>query len=460
MLTSGLVIDVHDDVDGNVIRSFYPSHQDIPEVIKEAHALTSEEFQQLPDDDFALILVDGEQKMRKFACIDEGNTRLALLYFEANAHKLPEEAQKVAAANLAIACDWYGIDKAAGLLTAANKAMSLASVPATVKGMSSQIGQNMNGIRAHESVGNSVVTPHQMKMAEVTGTSLMPTQPPGDRSVTPSKTTVVKVAKRTDDERTRLSNNENVTKHEQPKSLTQAKMMTPHVAVTSTAPTKLKEKKASRYALNDTYALDTYQQVKQASAYFDEYRKRMDFEDRHNYCVSLVKRASELNIPVSDIVRKYGSESYASDAEIKVAFDIRRNALVDEASKLILDEIQEKKAELHPDLFCELLSEFDKVAGLQHEYDRYVPDPYYSTYGEKEAHEEYSFINGNDMVTEKDLIRFGKTMHKSLDSTFGSDFANEFRKDPLSIFKSLPLTQKKMIMHLAMDNAPGAEIIP
>jgi len=72
--------------------------------------LTPEEHNALPDDAYALVLVNGDQVMKKFATIDSGNTALSVMYFLKTAHKLPEEAQKVAAQNLVAACGWYGLD--------------------------------------------------------------------------------------------------------------------------------------------------------------------------------------------------------------------------------------------------------------------------------------------------------------------------------------------------------------
>lgn len=107
---SGLVLDVYDDPSGEVLRAIFPRYEQLPELIKSAHVVTPDERAQLPDDLFALVLEDGPVELRKYACVDAGNTALAVEYFMQLRHKLPEEAQKVAAANLAIACGWYGID--------------------------------------------------------------------------------------------------------------------------------------------------------------------------------------------------------------------------------------------------------------------------------------------------------------------------------------------------------------
>lgn len=106
---SGLVLDVYDDTDGSILQEIFPGPVDLSELEKSAHALTVEEHSALPDDAYALVLVNGDQVMKKFATVDAGNTALSVMYFLKTAHKLPEEAQKVAAQNLTAACGWYGL---------------------------------------------------------------------------------------------------------------------------------------------------------------------------------------------------------------------------------------------------------------------------------------------------------------------------------------------------------------
>jgi len=107
---SGLVLDYFDDPRGEVIKQVFPTFEDVPEVIKEAMPMSSVDLSKLPDDVFALVLHDEDTVLRKYACIDEGNTCLHIEYFVKTAHKLPVEAQKTAAQNLLTACSWYNID--------------------------------------------------------------------------------------------------------------------------------------------------------------------------------------------------------------------------------------------------------------------------------------------------------------------------------------------------------------
>jgi len=157
---SGLVLDVHDDQNGQVLKEVFPTQGDVPDLIKNAHLHTPEERAALPDDLFALVLTDGDVTLRKFACVDSGNTALSVEYFLKTAHKLPVEAQKVAAENLVTACGWYDIDPPEALRKIAlglGTALTAVTLPSTIKGTKRKIDQNMNVARASGSVVNPMV---------------------------------------------------------------------------------------------------------------------------------------------------------------------------------------------------------------------------------------------------------------------------------------------------------------
>jgi len=148
---SGLVLDHYDDAGGDVLRSLFGSKDSVPDLIKQAHYMSPEQRASLPADSFALELIDGDVVLRKYACIDAGNTALSVEYFLKTAHKLPEEAQKVAAANLLTACDWYAIDPPEELQKVAiglGGVAQLAMAPMVLKDSKKQMGQNMAVARA------------------------------------------------------------------------------------------------------------------------------------------------------------------------------------------------------------------------------------------------------------------------------------------------------------------------
>lgn len=495
MQTSGLILDVYDDVGGDQLRSFFPTREDVPGFIKSASVLSAGQREQLPDDAFALVLLNGEEKLRKYACIDEGNTVLSVLYFVKNAHKLPNEARSIAAENLKVACGWYDLDvpeeleKEAGVAgwaakRVASNPIGAASTAMTAgpmyRGTRDAIKENIGRVHSGEDAGGVTGGMHAlmerrasanleylqlalgMKVADVSGTVLAPISKDNKSSEdnAPQQTVKKTAGRLIPGHRSEKSVEPEVNAAVPGKMPLRAPQhMNPVVDVTGKSPEKEhKEKKASRFALPSygRYPLDTYGQVKQASAFFEEYGRRLTPVDRHEYCVNLVKRASELLIPVSDTVKKYGSEKYAEAHEFSAALETRRQ-LIGQDDAVLLDKIASAASTLMPDDFASILSAFDQSRGLHHHYDSHVMDPYYSTFGfQKRAEEDenWSDVIGNHVILGKELKTFALNGWTRLAKQFGLDFAEEFRKDPIGIFNSMPAEQKVLIIRLATENSP------
>jgi len=165
---SGLVLDVYDDAGGQVLKQIFETREAVPEFIKSAHYLAPEEQASLPDDVFALVLKDGDVSMRKYACTDPGNTALAVEYFLREGHKLPEEAQKTAAANLQVACEWYGLPPNHALEKVAIGAL-LGAVGKGAAGLASKVMKNPMSALGTAMTGLSVVQAGQQAKAALHG---------------------------------------------------------------------------------------------------------------------------------------------------------------------------------------------------------------------------------------------------------------------------------------------------
>ncbi len=105
-----VVLDVYDDAQGRVARELFGDADALPDVVKTAELLSPEVAKRVPDDLYALVLHDGDQCTRKFACVDSGHTWMHLRYFLKTGHQLPAKAQRVAAQNLVKAARQYGLD--------------------------------------------------------------------------------------------------------------------------------------------------------------------------------------------------------------------------------------------------------------------------------------------------------------------------------------------------------------
>jgi hypothetical protein len=470
---SGLVLDVRDDNDGAVLRSIFPTAADLPDLVKQASEITPELDARLPDYLFALVLKDEDVTLRKFACIDAGNTALSVEYFLKTAYKLPLEAQQVGASNLVTACGWYDIEPPEQLQKIALGLGSLVNLGMTVPGMAQQAKMNLG---ANEGAGHMVVTPTQrkamLKGAEASGTPPMPISAPQGPQPAP-KTVIQKTGGAAgfhgdlgiQGEHHAVAPDDTINKAvggETPKRMAQSGPLKPHVNVEGKdAPGLLTLKKASRYALPalELYPLDDYAQVKTASTYFEEYGQRMSPQHRREYCANMVKRAQELGIPVSDTAAAYGADGYAEPGVLKIALEGRRLVITEDLVTEVLDKIASLQPSLPPAQYATLLSEFDKAAGIDHLYDRNIMDPYISTYGEKRASD--SIVVGNDFVSVKQLKHLGAIGFETVKHRFGENFAEEFAKDPTGIFNSLPLDQKRVMMRMASDNgAVDGEINP
>ena len=460
MNLSGLVLDVYDDQGGSVLKSIYPSQEALPGMVKAAHVLTADERSVLPDDVFALVLTDDSgNSLRKFACVDEGNTALNVGYFLHNRHKLPEEAQKVAAANLLQACEWYELqppEELAKVALGLNTVLGVMSAKSVAADTKQQIHENLGSCQP-----GIVNTRMFEKKGEVSGTPIAPNQE--DLSPAKGKAVVKKTAaaghlvqgkeKHPKSEKSAPLEENAAVPGVQP-AAHQQKQLTPHVNVQGAEPpseTKLKVSMVT--ALPGRYPLDSYQQVKVAAAYFEENHMHFTPVERHVYCANLAKRASVLGIPISETAQKYGSTGYAPEDEIEYALDLRRSIVAD-GYRDLLNKLSSVRESIEPDVFCLALGELDKTAGIAHHYDREIFDPYFSTFG-SEKMAEYTENIGNDYVNEDMLKQLAQSARAFLAKRFGEDMAGEFQKDPVGIFKSLPMEQKKIIMRLSADSQPA-----
>jgi len=97
-------LDFYDD-SGTLLRDLVPNASDLPDFVKQAHVMTGKEDRDL----YALVLKDQNGFHKKFPTYDVGNTWVSSSYFVENMDKLTKEAQVVAASNLKVACEAFGI---------------------------------------------------------------------------------------------------------------------------------------------------------------------------------------------------------------------------------------------------------------------------------------------------------------------------------------------------------------
>ncbi len=399
-------LDFYDDLEGTTLKRKMNDFDRLPDFIKTADQLSPDIRNQLPDDVYALVLLDGGRKMRKYACTDKGNTALSVIYFLENHHRLPEEAQKTAAQNLVTACGWYDMQPPAQL----EKLALVGAVMGVMSAVDAAKTGKQNMQKMHERMGQGPV-----KVSELTGSDVMPYSPESTKKAS----------------------------------------LQPHVDVTGLRPPRRVEHQevGKFFCLTKEggarYPIGTASEVEKAAEYFTNYGDRFTPFERHRYCMNLTKRAETLGMKMPDHIRKYGSVNY--DPNVKLAIVQRRRYFHQGTSEYgLVNELMDKCASIVPETFAVMLEQFDRQTGLADRWGNGIDAPYFSVYGfEKRAN--WSFTHSNDHINEDQLKRLSTDVirREELKRRFGCDMVEEFEKDPIQIFDSLPLEHKRIIMHMA-----------
>lgn len=305
------------------------------------------------------------------------------------------------------------------------------------------------------------------KEAELAGTYDMPNSMPQKSDPKDKKAVITKVAsaEEVEDDMLKLAfdagaavppddNEGEPVKGKQPASAPQQGALKPRVDVSGQEPPKVLEtKEAQHYAIPSQrrYPLDGYDQVKTASAYFDEWHMHMLPAMRWEYAQNLTKRASAIGIEVSELAQHYGGKR-ANPTQIKIAFDARRTALTDELAQDMLDKLASVHHRLDDmELVC-VLTEFDKMAGLDGHWGGDIPDPYFSVFtkaANKEVLGDETLVEGNESIPARKLADFVRVHRDAVTAKFGEEISEEFAKDPMAIYASLPRDQKLIVLRMA-----------
>jgi hypothetical protein len=413
MKTAGVVFDFYDDAAGSVLKSFFQTADDLPEVIKTAHILSGDEKATLRDDAFALVMHNNGQVLRKFACIDAGNTLLSALYFFKTAGILPDAAQQQAADAIVEACGRFGLN-ADHIMKVANSNMSRKRDP------------------GHTPVVGDAADWYQR-------TNLLSVNGSGQSGrVMDSASSMKTAAKKHKKGEINLDSHHRLNPEAKPVEKTSTIDISGHTPVTRF------EKKASSHLALDRYPLDSYGDVQKAVEYFAQNFAELTPHERHEFCVKTAARAEELGIEVSEDVARYGSTEYATDLDAHLA---NRKAL---ASDFDWDKVASVQKVASPEDFAVLLEKADEEAGLNWWYGGQISDAYYATFGGnkvKQAQAEWNWSHPNGASVSYDQL--SSLDSDSLKSHFDDSFVSTFSKNRVEIFESMPDAHKTIIANLA-----------
>lgn len=449
---AGLIFDPSDDFDGRVLRTMLPHPEALPDFIKTANRLTSEQTAQLPDENFALVMFNEGTKLKKYAMVDKGNVALSVMYLGHQAHLLPPEAVKTAAINLYGACqqhgmtvpDWLKIAAEAGISGVSGKAQAPYAKKAKVNKITFPVPETPKVTTENPRLGLHEEDKDLLDRVNMGGTQ--------GENFKELPTFSQKEKQRNDSATMAKQASAQVVRREQ------IYKTSPYVDVSGWDPEahQVEDYQApSQTLLDGKYPVDGYDQVKTAADYFFEHRLEFHPRDRHQYCVKLASRMEELGIKVPEDIERYGSQTYAGDVDQMLQ---ARRGLVSEDMQPALDTLLEKRAMINPDTFAEAVAEFDKLANLSYYWDSNVPDPWFSVFGpslEKMAAKEWTYNEQGVFVSLEDLERLALNGKFLVKKQFGQNFVEEFAKKPQTVFNSLPKQHKLILARMASDKHAG-----
>lgn len=482
MKTAGVVFDFYDDPRGRILKEVFPTPEDLPDFIKTAHILSPTEREILRDDAFALVMQNEGKILRKFACVDPGNTLISLLYFEKTAELLPEEAREAARQALLARAIEQGFveqektaakEKKKTVPTSMSRTRDSALQPTVGDEADWAARTNLISVRGGADSGRVIPTANQMNMktagaeaaAKGWGSAVKPhldkaldfvkKNPWQSAGLAGAGVVAGRMSKNAGVEKTAAvravpnhfeGTEENDTLAGLHDTVEQLIGRAP-IDVTGKEPKPKVEHEKAKLAALEHYPLDSYADVRAAVDYFSQSWTAFNPQDRHEFCKLAAPRAYEIGLEVPELMLRYGSTEYAPDVEAHLA---SRRANSEPKFHEVYDALQEKQAELDPEMFAELLCKADSASGLSDHWGGAVQDPWYSTFGgqgqEKTA---FGWEGGGYQVDAEKLQ--GVAASGALKGSFEDDLVKAFEKDPVAIFSSLPDDTKALIAQIATE---------
>jgi len=410
--TPGAVIDPYDD-DFESLKDLMGGRE-APDFIKTAAVMSREELQRLPDHAFAMVVVGDDYHMRKFACTDAAHTAVNVMYFLENLDEYPQEAKEKVATNLLSACHHFDLAPPAPLVKEAAGRKVLIKTE-----------------------GRQVTVPRREKEANLSGGPVMP-----------------------------FSARPNLAKLGSRQVISDPYVRPGRPAVRAAEPENYDP---SSIALDDM-PLVSFDQVKEAMAFFHSFGDEFHPRQRHEMCVKIASRANELGIPVDEVIEKYGSRTFETQVFLKAAAERRRQVWADlnddGTAPGLLDMLMEKQAsgDMPPEVFAEALSELDVMTGTDRFWDGHVPDPWFTTFGvdhisksAEEKAEEWRWSKGTEYLTKDQLTNFAKseTGKSTIKKKFSDSMAQGLAGNPTTVFDSLPMDTQRAIARMAQQHESG-----
>jgi len=217
-----------------------------------------------------------------------------------------------------------------------------------------------------------------------------------------------------------------------------------------------------RYALKEKYPIETSDQLEKTAAYFDRYLSRFHPKERMEFATAIEKRATDLHVSLSyPWITNYSrpvlcKSSISPDFERNM--DLRKHACLNKMIVVdskevkandLIDKIKDSVTKQSSYTTVDAVFEFDKLAGLEYQWDKAILDPIMTVFGSLNNPKfDSEVIIGN--LTENDLkkIAADKGEIEELKGMFQEHLIRKFIENPKKAIAALNPIEKEAFLKI------------
>jgi hypothetical protein len=209
------------------------------------------------------------------------------------------------------------------------------------------------------------------------------------------------------------------------------------------------EKRASLMA--GPYPIDDIRQIQELDCCFLEKTAEFPIPMRAKIARVLRARQESMGLSPSEPVALYSSDHYLPSEELVGALAQREKLGAFMGKEVDYSCMADVRVKASAQEYAEKLASLDKKNGLDAYWNsQWIGDPWKDTLGlEKRATIVYS--KGDVFVSDKHIEQLATQEREALCKVLDKDVVEEFCKNPLTVFNSMPEPTKKILGRLAMD---------
>jgi|SRR5271157_104181 len=214
-----------------------------------------------------------------------------------------------------------------------------------------------------------------------------------------------------------------------------------------------------KYALKQQFPIETKEQLLKTASYVEKYLTRFEPKDRVAIACNIEKRAHELGVYMDcDWIHNYSrvfNNYHAISPDFDKNMELRKHACENRTIEVekkqvkmndVLDKISSEIKTKTPLIVIDELFEFDKLAGLEYQWDKSIVDPVFTVYGSlNNAKYDARIMFGHTTDYDLEKIASIPTEIEELGKRLGKRNVHTFLADPVGTVDKMDVKQKEIM---------------